>query len=85
MGKIFLLLLLAGSWCAQAQHTLRGSVQSAQQPLEGAHIHIENLHAVAAPDGGYELHGLRRTIVGLHGKRSGRIRPQRSRLASSLV
>lgn len=56
--RFLLPLLLAGSWCTQAQHTLRGSVQSAQQPLEGAHIHIENLHAVAAPDGGYELHGI---------------------------
>lgn len=57
--RFLLPLLLAGSWCAQAQHTLRGRVHSAQQvPLEGAHIHIENLHAVASPDGGYELHGI---------------------------
>lgn len=56
--RFLLPLHLVGSWCAQAQHTLRGNVQSAQQPLEGAHIHIENLHAVASPDGGYELHGI---------------------------
>src|SRR5690606_38712455 len=57
--RFLLPLLLAGGWCAQAQHTLRGSVASAQNtPLDGAHIHIDNLHGVASPDGGYELHGI---------------------------
>ncbi|MGV3460307.1 MAG: TonB-dependent receptor [Flavobacterium sp.] len=57
--RFLLPLLVAGSWCAQAQHTLRGTVTSAQQvPLEGAHIHIDSLHAVASPDGGYELHSI---------------------------
>lgn len=57
--RFLLPLILAGSWCAHSQHTLRGSVTSAQNtPLDGAHIHIENLHAVASPDGGYELHGI---------------------------
>lgn len=57
--RFLLPLLLAGSWCAHSQHTLRGSVTSAQNtPLDGAHIHINNLHTVAQPHGGYELHGI---------------------------
>ncbi len=52
-----LLLLLAGCGWAQAQHTLRGTVSTPQnQPLEGAHVHIEQLHTATAPDGSYELH-----------------------------
>jgi iron complex outermembrane recepter protein len=57
--RFLLPLLLAGSWCAHSQHTLRGTVTSAQDtPLDGAHIHIDNLHGVASPDGNYELHGI---------------------------
>ena len=52
-----LLALLAGCWWAQAQHTLRGTVSTSQnQPLEGAHVHSEQLHTATAPDGSYELH-----------------------------
>lgn len=73
--RFLLPLLLAGSWCAQAQHTLRGSVTSVQNaPLDGAHIHIESLHAVASPDGSYELHGIstgnHRVIVSYLGYKS---------------
>lgn len=57
--KTYLVLLpmLAGCWCAQAQHTLRGIVSAPQnQPLEGAHVHSGQLHTATAPDGSYELH-----------------------------
>lgn len=54
-----LLALAAGSWCVHSQNTISGKVLTAQQqPLDGAHIHIEQLHATSSPDGYYELHGL---------------------------
>jgi iron complex outermembrane receptor protein len=58
MKIVFLLLpLLGGCWYAQAQHTLSGRVSTVQnQPLDGAHIHIDQLHTATAPDGRYELH-----------------------------
>ncbi|MXN93238.1 TonB-dependent receptor [Flavobacterium sp. Sd200] len=54
-----LLLLLAGSLCAFAQHTLKGKITTVQnQPLDGAHIHIGQLHATTLPDGTYTLTGI---------------------------
>jgi iron complex outermembrane receptor protein len=54
-----LLALLAGSWCAHSQNTISGKVLTTQQqPLDGAHIHIGQLHGVSSPDGYYEVHGL---------------------------
>lgn len=56
---LLLLALLAGSGCVQAQNTLSGTVRTLQnQPLDGAHIHIEQLHGVSSPTGYYEVHGL---------------------------
>jgi iron complex outermembrane receptor protein len=56
---ILLLLLLAGSWCAYPQHSVSGTVTTPQnQPLEGAHIHIEQQQAVSDPDGYYKAEGI---------------------------
>ncbi|KGO90988.1 TonB-dependent receptor [Flavobacterium subsaxonicum] len=54
-----LAVFLAGSRCAHAQSTLSGKVATTQnQPLDGAHIHIDNLHAMSLPDGSYSLPGI---------------------------
>ncbi|TRW22419.1 TonB-dependent receptor [Flavobacterium zepuense] len=54
-----LAVFLAGSWCAYSQVTLSGKVATTQnQPLDGAHIHIDNLHAMSLPDGLYSLPGI---------------------------
>lgn len=51
-----LALFIAGSWCARSQATLSGKVTNTlNQPLDGAHIHIDNLHATSLPDGTYTL------------------------------
>ncbi len=56
---ILLLAILAGSGCVQAQNTVSGTVRTSQnQPLDGAHIHIEQLHGISSPTGYYEIHGL---------------------------
>lgn len=59
--RIYYLLfaLLAGSGCAFSQNTIGGKVTSTQSaPLDGAHIHIEQLHGTTRPDGTYELTGI---------------------------
>jgi iron complex outermembrane receptor protein len=57
--RFLLPLLLAGSWCAQSQNTISGKVATTpNQPLEGAHIHIEQLHGISNPGGYYELHNI---------------------------
>jgi len=54
-----LLLIMAGSWYTYAQSTLSGKVTTTQlQPLDGAHIHIDDLHAMTLPDGTYSLPGI---------------------------
>jgi iron complex outermembrane receptor protein len=56
---LLLLLLIAGSRYTYAQSVLSGTVATTQgQPLDGAHIHIENLHATTLPDGTYTLPGI---------------------------
>lgn len=58
----FLTLIVAGNWCAFSQNTLSGKVSTTQnQPLDGAHIHIDNLHATTLPDGTYSLQGVTST------------------------
>lgn len=53
---ILLCAFLAGSWCTYSQHTLSGIVTTPQnQPLDGAHIHIEQLHGISNPGGYYEV------------------------------
>ncbi len=50
---------MAGSWCARSQSILSGTVRTTQSlPLDGAHIHIDNLHATTLPDGTYALPGI---------------------------
>jgi len=54
-----LLLIIAGSWCAHSQSILGGTVYTSQnQPLDGAHIHLEDFHATTLPDGTYTLPGI---------------------------
>jgi iron complex outermembrane receptor protein len=54
-----LLLIVAGSWYAHAQSTLSGTIRTTQNlPLDGAHIHINDLHAMTLPDGTYTLPGI---------------------------
>ncbi|MFL9844998.1 TonB-dependent receptor [Flavobacterium rhizosphaerae] len=56
MKIYFMLLLLAVSGYTFAQHTLSGIVTtSLNQPLTGAHIHLDNNHTVTMPDGSYTL------------------------------
>ncbi len=56
---LLLLALLAGSECVQAQNTLSGTVRTSQnQLLDGAHIHLEQLHAISSPTGTYEIHNI---------------------------
>ncbi|KOS07352.1 hypothetical protein AM493_15870 [Flavobacterium akiainvivens] len=59
--RIFYLLMavFATSWCAFSQHSLSGKVlTNTGVPLDGAHIHIENGHALSLPDGTYTLTGI---------------------------
>jgi iron complex outermembrane recepter protein len=59
--RIFYLLmaLLATGWCAFSQHSLSGKVlTNTGAPLDGAHIHIENLHGTSLPDGTYSVTGI---------------------------
>ena len=56
---ILLFSLLAGSQCTYSQNTLSGTVAAPKnQPLDGAHIHIDELHGISNPDGHYEIHGI---------------------------
>jgi len=58
MRKLITLIALAATgWCAQAQYTLSGTINSTQNlPLDGAHIHIDDNHAASSlPDGTYTL------------------------------
>ena len=70
-----LLLIVVGSWCTYAQNTLSGKVTTTQgQPLDGAHIHIDDLHAMTLPDGSYTLPGIpvgkHRVVVSFIGYKS---------------
>ncbi|KGO84919.1 hypothetical protein Q765_19005 [Flavobacterium rivuli WB 3.3-2 = DSM 21788] len=70
-----LLLITAGSWCTYAQNTSSGKVTTTQgQPLDGAHIHIDDLHAMTLPDGSYTLPGIpagnHRVVVSFIGYKS---------------
>lgn len=70
-----LALLFAGSWCAFSQNTLSGKIATNKnQPLEGAHIHIDNLHAASLPDGTYRLqqipNGSHRVVISFIGYKS---------------
>lgn len=60
MQKNFLLLLLvAVSWCGYSQHSLSGTVTTPQnQPLDRAHIHIEQQQGISDPQGYYEVSGI---------------------------
>jgi iron complex outermembrane receptor protein len=63
-----LLALLAGSWCGYSQQAIIGKVAAPNNiPLDGAHIHIGQLHGTSAPDGRYEVHhvpsGPQRVII----------------------
>lgn len=56
---LMLLALLAGCWCAHSQYTISGKITGVQnRPLDGAHVHVEALHAISNPAGLYEIHGL---------------------------
>lgn len=66
---------MAGTLCVFSQHTISGRVlSSANIPLDGAHIHLEQLHATSNPDGSYELHsapsGLHRVVISYIGYKS---------------
>ncbi|MCW4470829.1 TonB-dependent receptor [Flavobacterium sp. MFBS3-15] len=53
---ILLLAFLAGSWCGYSQQAISGKVAAPNNiPLDGAHIHIGQLHGTSAPDGNYEV------------------------------
>jgi iron complex outermembrane receptor protein len=50
---------MAGTLCAYSQNTLSGTIATTRnKPLDGAHIHIGELHAMSHPDGSYEVHGI---------------------------
>jgi iron complex outermembrane recepter protein len=54
-----LAVFMAGTWCAFSQNTLSGTITTLDnKPLEGAHIHIQELQAVTNPNGYYEIPGL---------------------------
>lgn len=55
---IILLLLLAGAChTVFSQSTISGTISNTKgTPLDGAHVHISQYHAVTTPDGRYELH-----------------------------
>lgn len=66
---------MAGSLCAYSQNTISGSVITTQnKPLDGAHIHIEELHAISNPDGSYIMQdipaGQHRVVVSYIGYKS---------------
>ena len=66
---------MAGTLCAYSQHTISGKVSAtANTPLDGAHIHLEQLHATSNPDGSYELHnapsGQHRVVISYIGYKS---------------
>ena len=72
---LLLSIFMAGSLCAYSQNTISGSVTTTKNaPLDGAHIHIEQLHAVSNPDGTYVLHnapsGQHRVVVTYVGYKS---------------
>ena len=72
---IFLVIFMAGSLCAYSQNTISGSVTTTQnKPLDGAHIHIEELHAMSNPDGSYKMQnipaGQHRVVVSYIGYKS---------------
>jgi len=72
---LILAVFIAGGVCAYSQNTISGSVTTAKNtPLDGAHIHIEQLHAVSNPDGTYALHnvpsGQHRVVVSFIGFKS---------------
>lgn len=50
---------MAGSLCAYSQNTISGNVTTIQnKPLDGAHIHIEQLHTMSNPDGSYKMQNI---------------------------
>lgn len=56
---LLLFALVATGSSSYSQSTLSGNVtDSKNQPLDGAHIHIEQLHAVSSPLGTYEIHNI---------------------------
>jgi iron complex outermembrane receptor protein len=56
---ILLAVFMAGTLCAYSQNAISGNVTTTQNtPLDGAHIHIEQLHAISNPDGSYEIHNV---------------------------
>jgi len=66
---------MAGSYSAYSQNTISGNVTTAKNtPLDGAHIHVEQLHSVSNPDGTYALHnvpsGQHRVVVSFVGFKS---------------
>lgn len=66
---------MAGSLCAYSQNTISGSVTTTQnKPLDGAHIHIEQLHVMSNPDGSYKMQnipaGQHRVVVSYIGYKS---------------
>lgn len=72
---IFLAVFMAGSLCAYSQNTISGNVTTTQnKPLDGAHIHIEELHAISNPDGSYKMQnipaGQHRVVVSYIGYKS---------------
>lgn len=65
---ILLLAFLAASWCGYSQQAISGKIAAPNNiPLNGAHIHIGQLHGTSAPDGSYEVHhvpsGQRRIVI----------------------
>lgn len=60
--RIYLTLLaisMAGSWCAFSQNTITGTITTPQhQPLEGAHIHIEQQQGISDAKGYYKINGI---------------------------
>lgn len=56
---VLLFALVVTGNSAYSQSTLSGKVtDSKSQPLDGAHIHIGELHAISTPLGTYELHNI---------------------------
>ncbi|RZJ64531.1 MAG: TonB-dependent receptor, partial [Flavobacterium sp.] len=72
---LFLTLIVAGNTCVLSQNTLNGTVSNQlNQPLDGAHIHIWQLHGVSMPNGYYEVHGIangsQRVVISFIGYKS---------------
>ena len=56
---LLLFALMATGNNTYSQSMLSGKVTDIKnQPLDGAHIHIEQLHAVSSPTGTYEIHNI---------------------------